>query len=418
MDARRLSLVCATLAVMTTACAQHEFLLFDGGGTGAGLVSTTSLAFTGFVGCGTEQRLTLRNIGDGPLQGMLPLTAGGGTFTLLGGGSFVLEPGQVREVRVRFEPTDTNPVEADLRMPGGARTVHLSGQAAPPPTCVVSVTSLDFGTFTGGTACPERSFTVRNTGPGLLEGTAQSTCADFLILSDPHYSLSTGQLATLVIQYAPLTIGSAQCELDVGAPCFCQNVSCTGSATDIAAGRVTTATGSTLPFGSVLADGQGVGTSRTLDFTVTNGSSSPLNVNPAFSQAAPDFEILGSAQTLAPSASANYSVRFDPDDDCASYRDWSLTITGLGGCALPVTGRGEVRFASHVQSQLVCCAQCHTTNYAWASGNANTSDPPNSLLLRKAAGQVSHAGSGSCLWSTSGVEYCTTLAWIQQGILP
>jgi hypothetical protein len=417
----------ATVAVLIGAgCARHDVLYFDGAGQGALLVDTTDLAFTGFLGCPTEQSFVVRNIGDGPLEAVLPRTAAGGAFVLVGGGAFVLEPGQSRTVIVRFQPVDTNPVDVSLRLPAGARPVRLSGQGMDPPQCVVSATSLDFGTFAGGTTCPQRTFTLRNDGPGLLQGTVTSPCPDFLVLGGAAYTLSSGEQTTVTVQYNPRSLGDAQCTLDVGAPCFCADVACAGSATATADGLVTSDTGTTLAFDDVLADGAG-GASVTLGFSVQNVGAAALMVDPAFDQAAPGFTIFGpGAVTLAPGETADYSARFDPANTFASLRSWSINILGLGGCALPVTARGVAGFDLHVKNHISSScrsAACHDgspgpvlDDFLAASSRCDEGNPPASLLLRKATGAVSHSGGSP--WSPDSTGYRFTLRWIEQGLHP
>jgi hypothetical protein len=74
---------------------------------------------------------------------------------------------------------------------------------------------LDFGTVNANTSI-DRTFTVQNTGSGVLNGNA-STTAPFAILSGGSYSVSAGQSATISVRFSPTSAGT-----------FSGNVSFTG----------------------------------------------------------------------------------------------------------------------------------------------------------------------------------------------
>ncbi len=74
------------------------------------------------------------------------------------------------------------------------------------PNIEVTPDALDFGTVNAGSVV-ERAFTVRNTGSGVLSGSA-STAAPFSIPSQSSYSLSAGASATVSVRFSPAAAGS------------------------------------------------------------------------------------------------------------------------------------------------------------------------------------------------------------------
>src|SRR4029079_1302714 len=89
-----------------------------------------------------------------------------------------------------------------LTFPGNDKiTVNVAN-----PTISVTPNSVDFGGVTiGGSS--DKSFTVKNTGGGLLSGTA-TTNLPFSILSGGTYSLSGGQSQTVTVRFSPTSLGS------------------------------------------------------------------------------------------------------------------------------------------------------------------------------------------------------------------
>jgi len=101
------------------------------------------------------------------------------------------------------------------------------------PTINVTPSSIDFRTVGTGSYA-DKNFTVKNTGGGLLSGTA-TTNAPYSIVSGGTYNLSGGQSQTVTVRFAPTTVGS-----------FAGNVTFTG-----AAGASATVTGVAIGAGSI-----------------------------------------------------------------------------------------------------------------------------------------------------------------------
>jgi len=99
---------------------------------------------------------------------------------------------------------------------------HSSGGAAwvplAQPSCGVDPGALDFGTLLvdGQT---QRSFTVMNTGEGLLSGTVTSPCDEFTVVSGAFYSLGPGEFHTVTVRCTPQLAGTTACDLNLGSAC-------------------------------------------------------------------------------------------------------------------------------------------------------------------------------------------------------
>jgi len=100
-----------------------------------------------------------------------------------------------------------------------------SGTGQPVPR--FDTTFLDFGNVDAGTS-QERSFTLTNTGTGVLQGTfAQTVCdppsnptgtACWSLVGDATYLLTTNQSKTFTVRFAPYSVsaGGGDCGLGAG----------------------------------------------------------------------------------------------------------------------------------------------------------------------------------------------------------
>jgi hypothetical protein len=102
---------------------------------------------------------------------------------------------------------------------------------AQPPVCEVDPTALDFGVTYIGDPPVQRTFEIRNTGGGLLEGTVSELCDHFAITDPPGgaYSVANGTPLTVTVEYDPTWGGPHNCTIDTDTPCP-SDVSCTGEA--------------------------------------------------------------------------------------------------------------------------------------------------------------------------------------------
>ena len=103
---------------------------------------------------------------------------------------------------------------------------------AQPPVCEVEPTTLDFGAVYVGEPPAQRTFEIRNTGGGLLEGDLSELCAHFEITDPPgggSYSIANGAPLTVTVEYDPTAPGHHICTIDTDTPCP-SDVYCSGEA--------------------------------------------------------------------------------------------------------------------------------------------------------------------------------------------
>ena len=180
--------------------------------------------------CTGPQSFTITNGGNGTLEETVPVACGPFTVTS-GSGAFSLAPGQTRSVSVAFCPTGVGPVACDLAFPGNVScpAVGCSGTGTPPPACLVSPASLAFGTLNVGACSDTQSFTVTNTGGGLLTGTVPASCGPYAVTAGAGpFSLPAGGARRVAVKFCPTGQGFASCDLAVGANADCQAVPCYG----------------------------------------------------------------------------------------------------------------------------------------------------------------------------------------------
>lgn len=101
-------------------------------------------------------------------------------------------------------------------------TYHNTGGAAflggeEPPRCEVEPASLELGVLLVG-GSRSGSFTVTNTGGGILDGAATTSC-DGVQLDDNSWSLAPGQSQIVGVQITAEMPGTWACDLDLGADC-------------------------------------------------------------------------------------------------------------------------------------------------------------------------------------------------------
>jgi hypothetical protein len=181
-------------------------------------------------GCSGPQSFTITNGGNGTLEETVPAACGPFTVTS-GSGAFSLAPGQSWSVTVAFCPTSAGPAACDLVFVGnvGCPAVGCSGTGTPPPSCLVSPASLAFGTLAVGSCSDPQSFTITNTGGGLLAGTVPASCGPYAVTSGSGaFSLAAGGSRQVTLKFCPTGQGFVSCDLTVGANAACQAVPCYG----------------------------------------------------------------------------------------------------------------------------------------------------------------------------------------------
>jgi hypothetical protein len=107
-----------------------------------------------------------------------------------------------------------------------------------PPACSLEPALLNFGDVPVSSSSPLLTFTIRNTGGGVLAGTARISdfgAGDFWFLTvDPHssvevdYQLGAGQSQVFYVEFLPRSIGVHTTTIDPGSS-GCVSVTCQGN---------------------------------------------------------------------------------------------------------------------------------------------------------------------------------------------
>ncbi|UCH83038.1 MAG: choice-of-anchor D domain-containing protein, partial [Candidatus Latescibacterota bacterium] len=254
-------------------------------------VTPASLNFgTVTVGSSADDSFTITNTGGGTLSGSVSESCADYSI-VSGGGSYSLGAGQSRVVTVRFEPL-TPGVKPCTIETGDALCADVTclgtGEAA--PVCLVTPTSLDFGTVAVGSSAGD-NFTIKNTGGGTLSGTVSESCADYDILSGGGpYTLAAGESLQVIVKFEPLSSGVKPCTIETG-DALCSDVTCTGTGDDP---PVCSVEPTSLDFGTVA-----VGNSADDTFTIKNTGGG--TVSGTVSESCDDYDLVsgGGPYTLA-----------------------------------------------------------------------------------------------------------------------
>lgn len=172
------------------------------------------------IGTFADRSFTITNTGGGKIAGMATVETACGDFTISSGGeAFSLSAGASISVTVRFTPHFAVLSSCPVTFGAGANDVcsdlPCTGTGLG-PVCVVSPTTLDFGTLEAGERAT-RTFTVTNAGGGNLNGVVFRTCPNFVLdAGDGSYSLGPGASLTVTLAYAPSSPGSHVCRVETG----------------------------------------------------------------------------------------------------------------------------------------------------------------------------------------------------------
>jgi hypothetical protein len=284
------------------------------------------------VGATAQRTATLRNAGGGTLTGSLDAGAACAPFALLaGGGAFALAAGEERAVTLEYAPSATGAHACTLSAGAGCPPLVSSGSAAV-GECIVSPTTLDFGTINVGATSASKTFTIRNPSAVPLSGSVDESCADFSIVSGGGaFALAPGDSVSVSVRFAPTTGGALACTVSTGSA-QCAGVGCAGTG---ALPPACVVSPETLDFGAVT-----VLTAKEDSFTVTNTGGGTLSGNVTFGSCTQFFAVfsgLGSLN-LGAGQSKTIKVRFSPGTTPNVPRMCTLDIstTGSAQCADPV----------------------------------------------------------------------------------
>ncbi len=198
------------------------------------------------------------------------------------------------------------------------------------PSCDLTPSSLDFGVVLVGSFA-DASFTITNTGGGLLSGSVTESCGEFAVLSGGGtYSLGAGQSRQVSVRFSPATAGLVQCSIDLGSN-HCGAVTASGTGEALPDCQVEPPS---LDFGGVP-----IGSIADARFTITNTGGGLLSGS--VTEQCEEFTIVsgGGSYALGAGQARQVSVRFAPAVPGAVECSIDLGTTDCG--TVTATGTGE-----------------------------------------------------------------------------
>jgi hypothetical protein len=210
---------------------------------------------------------------------------------------------------------------------GGGATVSVGafGEPANVPVLHIAPSNHNFGNVVVGEN-GTTTFTISNIGVGLLEGSAAAT-APFSILAGADYALDSGASATVVLRFAPPSVGSFNASVTFSGG---GGMNATVTGFGLAPAQIAVIP-SSQDFGSVI-----VGQIAEREFVVSNLGS--VAFSGSASVIAPFGIVSGADYDLAGGASATVTVRFNPS--ATGTISETVTFTGGGGTTAAVVGFG------------------------------------------------------------------------------
>ncbi|NOX39993.1 MAG: choice-of-anchor D domain-containing protein, partial [Alphaproteobacteria bacterium] len=329
------------LTAAITAPAQHSgafaaSLAFNDNmsGVAAGDIAVTNGTISGFSGSGSSYNFTVTpNNGANPVT--LQLNPGTSTDTLGGNNPRSLL------VTVAAPP----PPEIDIT---GNSNPIADGSTTPSATNFT-----DFGSAVIPAGSVSRTFTIANTGSGLLTlGTnaaslSGTNAADFSVTTQPSTTIAAGATSTVVVLFAPSAAGARDATLSIanddsnespydfaitGTGSTAPEINVTGNSQNIIDGDTTPAVADGTRFASTnIASGA---TSQT--FTIQNTGNATLTTIVASLSNTTDFSITTSpAASVAAGGSTTIVVAFDPVT--VGLKTGSISITSNDSDENPYT---------------------------------------------------------------------------------
>jgi len=301
------------------------------------------------VGSSTTSPFTITNSGAGTLTGAVsgldaPFYCDSGCFYNN------LAAGASQQAIIRFTPTGAGSFsDTAVFSSGGGASNGVSGIGTINPTISVTPALLDFGSVDVG-SYKDLSFTVTNTGGGILSGSSSVLALPFSYVGNNSYNLASGSSTDIVIRFTPIAGGSLNSTVNFsGGGGANRNISGTGNLT----GQIVV-TPDPLDFGDIL-----VNSSSTMDFIISNegagilsGTTTILNPPSSFSC------ISGCSYNIFPGATSTVSIKFYPRAE-GSFSD-TVSFTGGGGTTRTVIGSGV--------SVMTCQNDDNVWGWAWSDG--------------------------------------------------
>ncbi len=351
----------ATATIASTASDSSTALSLTGTGVASGQVDvspTTENFGSVTVGSQSNQTITLTN-NTAATVNISQASVSGTGFKLSGITTpLALNASQSTTFTATFSPLTAGSASGSVTItsdaPNPSLSLPLSGTGVTQGAVGASPTSLNFGTVTLGSK-QVLSETVTNTGGSTLTVSQVGVSGTGFTVSgiSTPATLTAGQSATFSVTFTPLSAGSASGSVTVTStgsnPSLTIPLTGTGSAT----AGVLTATPSPIAVGSVVA-----GTSGTATGTLT-ASGANVTVTAASSNNS-RFVISGLSLpvTLAPGASASFTVTFSP------------IVAGADAATLTFTSNAQPSTTTDTANGTGTAAPVHSVSLSW---NASTS---------------------------------------------
>jgi len=281
------------------------------------------------IGTATSSKFIVRNIGGGTLAGNI--TGLAAPFSCVSGCNYNLTAGRSQEVIIRFSPTATGEFKDGAEFTGGGGTIStVSGTGEAAPEINITPTALNFGRVVINTTS-SLSFTVTNTGGGILSGNVVGLAGPFSCISGCNYNLAENVFQTVVVRFNPTLIRSFETTaIFSGGRGARKTVSGTGD--DPPEIEVIPAN---LNFGKVV-----INTTSALDFTIRNTGGGRLIGN-VTGLAAPFSCISGCNYNLERNKSQTVTIHFSPIIAGINHTDTAI-FSGAGGLERNVSGIGDL----------------------------------------------------------------------------
>ncbi len=338
-------------------------------------VNVVSFGTVTAVSGSSTRAFTVRNTGTASLTGIGLSIAGthAADFSVLAAPVATLAPGGSTTFTLRFAPAaggarqarvsvasndaDENPFDIYL---AGTGIVHPNLRVEQPLGSVLAngAATIDFGTAKVAEEHVDRTFTVRNTGSGVLSGLAVSIGGthpgDYFVVVPPPASIAPGGSSTFTVRFTPAIGGTREATASLSSNDPDDNpfiVALTGSAEAVPNLSIEQPVGnplfhdqSSVDFGNVMLGGD----PAEVTFTLRNSGTDTLTgISPVITGLnAADFTLVSApAVTLMPGQTTTLVIRFHPAGGGERFAllrvasndpDDNPFETGLAGFAIPV----------------------------------------------------------------------------------
>ena len=172
------------------------------------------------VGTYGERYFEIDNTGGGTMSGSVSVSTSApcdGYSIVTGGGDYSLTSGQFHTVIVRMEPATTGVKSCRIETGNSlCGDVILTGFADVVEACEVQPSNISFGLVTVGSE-NDTTFTITNSGGGVLSGSVAESCDHISIVSGGgSYRLFANASVEVTLRYKPTDSGAHTCTVETG----------------------------------------------------------------------------------------------------------------------------------------------------------------------------------------------------------